>query len=72
LRLASILQVLAQPFTGKLALGEACAGGAVCQHFLPGQLAETSPEEVSGIINSVRERWSERPQVRLDLQQSGL
>ena len=36
LRLASILQMVTQPFTGKLALRKACAGRAVGQHVLPG------------------------------------
>jgi hypothetical protein len=50
---ASILQIPAEPFAGKLALRAASAGGTGGQHFLRSEAAGASPQEVSGIVNFV-------------------
>ena len=50
---ASIVQIPAEPFTGKLAVRAASAGGTGGQHFLGSEAAGAGPQEVSGIVNFV-------------------
>jgi hypothetical protein len=66
------LQAVTQPLGGKLALGQTGAGGTGGEEILLGEVAEPSPVEVAGFSNPVIERRSERPEVRFDVQQSGL
>ena len=50
---ASILQIPAERFAGKLALRAASAGRTGGQHFLRSEAAGASPQEVSVIVNFV-------------------
>jgi hypothetical protein len=57
---------------GKLALGQTGAGGTGGEEIIRGEVAEPGPVEIAVFSNPVVERRSQRPEVRFDVQQSGL